>query len=516
MSTSRVLADLVCPTAIRSPADTDALVTALAARFAARGVSCARQATHISEVLLAGAQAYKFKKPRKLGFLDFSTLALRAAACAREVALNRRYAPMLYLDVVRVTGGADGPTLGGDGPLLDHAVWMRRFPDAARLDLQLAAGSLDEADCEALGHVIAALHRSAGAAPAASPFGTPALVRAQMLAGLDDLAGIFTDAAAGLARYRAAVAASEDLFAARRAEGCVRDCHGDLHLSNLVRLGGSFQAFDCIEFSDELRYIDTLSDLAFLLMDLKFRGAARLARALRNAYLADTGDYRGLPLLPLYEAYRSVVRARVAWLGAPALPGATREAALERSRAHLALAAALLAPRTPRLVITHGVSGSGKTWQSRQLALAEDCIHLRSDLERKRLAGLAPLARSGSLAGEGLYTSRLDDSTYDRLHELAALLLRAGFSVIVDATFLQAARRARFRALADALGCEFRILACSATEAELRARIAARHAAGTDASEATQAVLTRQLAALSPAERAACLSPQTPTPAQSM
>jgi len=471
-------------TAARSATPLEALVDALTARFAEQGLATERFDTHISIVLLAGEHAYKFKKPVDFGFLDYSTLERRRYYCELELALNARYAPDLYLDVLPVTAG---PSLGGDGPAVEWTLRMRRFATEERLDVALCDGRVDERDLTAIARMLADTHAHAAGAPAPSRHGTPPLVRSQLLAGLEVLADLLPDLPAFVRELDAAfvtkVAAIEDRLQA----GHVRDCHGDLHLSNLVRHDGRWQAFDCIEFDDELRYIDTASDLAFLLMDLDVRGHETLAHALLNEYLAVGGDYGLFSVLDYYLLYRTVVRAKVARLATDAEAGA-------RAARHLALARRYLAPRAkPALYLTHGVSGSGKSWVARRIAAARGFVHLRSDIERKRRAGLTATASSHSATGAGLYGVTHTEATYARLLHLADGLLGHGCSVIVDASFLEAARRAPFEDLARRTGVDFVILDCDAPRATLEARITARRAAGGDPSEATLAVLARQL-----------------------
>lgn len=480
-------------------AEAGALVDELQRQLRDAHGECARFTTHISEVLLAGSDAYKFRKPVALGFLDFTTLAARRHDCEREIVLNRRYAPTLYHGVRALRRDAAGLRFDGDGEILDYVVWMRRFPDGARLDRLVERGVATPELFASLGRFLGDLHRASPRAPAGTPFGEPALARAQMLAGIEPLAGLRPEGPALIVRYREHVEAAMPRLATRHREGFIRDCHGDLHLSNLVRFDDQVVPFDCLEFSDELRYIDTLSDFAFLKMDLDFRALPHFANTLLNHYLAACGDYAQLGLLRLYCAYRSMVRAKVAWLGSRALADEARATALARAAAHLDLVATYLAPPPPpRLVITYGVSGSGKSWQSQALAARHGFIHLRSDVERRRLLGLAPDAASGSAPGAGAYTAAHNTTTYTHLERLARALLVDGYSVIVDATFLRAADRAAFRTLAAERRADFSILECDAPPPTLRARIAARRAAGGDPSEADEAVLERQLATREP------------------
>jgi aminoglycoside phosphotransferase family enzyme/predicted kinase len=478
-----------------------ALVDALAGRFAAEGLPTELFATHISLVLLAGEYAYKFKKPVDFGFLDFSTLEKRARYCALELALNRRYAPELYIDVLPLCVDAAGPVLGGAGTPVEYAVRMHRFANSERLDEVLARGALADSDLVAIARLLAAAHARAPGAPATAHFGTPPLVRRQLLDGLAVLADVVPDHATLLRQLEARCGEQVGAFEARLQRGHVRDCHGDLHLSNLVRWRGRWLPFDCIEFSDELRWIDTASDLAFLLMDLDLRGASAAANRLANEYLTASGDFGALSVLDFYCLYRSMVRAKVARLASTGEDDQRR-----RARAHVALARRYLErPRAPALLITHGVAGSGKSWLAARIAAARGYVHLRSDHERRRLAGLELGAPSRSGLAGGLYAAERSAETYARLAALADGALRAGHSVIVDATFLDAGNRAALRAVAEERGCPFAILDCDAPPAVLRERVATRQRAGNDPSEATLEVLERQLRvrqALTAAERA--------------
>lgn len=468
-----------------------ALVARLAADYEARSPSlrCEVVETHISIVLLAGERAYKFKKAVDLGFVDFTTLERRRHYCEREVALNARFAPSIYLDVVPITLERGEPRLGGDGEVVEYAVAMRRFHDEERLDRAIEAGRVGAADFERLGSDLADWHAAAEPAAGDSPYGTWDTVREQVARSFDGL-GDAPGAAALAEDLSAALAAHRETLLARRAAGHVRDCHGDLHLANLVLHDGRVLPFDCIEFDDALRVVDTLSDLAFPVMDLDLRSRHAWGTTLMNAWLSTTGEYEDVPLLAPFCAYRSVVRAKVAALQAEGGDGDARE----RSERHLGLARRYLSRAgPPALVVTHGCSGSGKTWFARALAADRGFVHLRSDVERRRLAGLGTSERTGSAVGEGLYAAAATRATYDWLHDQAAALLAAGWGVIVDATFLDRGARERFAALAARSGARFTIARCDAPPDVLRERVRARLARGDDASEATPSVLERQL-----------------------
>ncbi len=364
--------------------------------------------THISFVLLTGQYAYKLKKPLALGFLDFSTLAARRFFCGEELRLNGRLAPRLYLDVVAITGEPDRPQLGGTGPVLDYAVRMVEFPQSALLDTMLARGALTPPLVDALAEAVARFHGAIERAPIDSPFGDPAQVHAPMRQNFEQLAPLLDDDA-----ERAPLAALRDwsesecrrlapAFAARRAGGFVRECHGDLHVGNIALVDGELQIFDGIEFNANLRWIDVASEIAFLTMDLGERGHPGLAARLLDTYLQATGDYEGLGVLRYYLVYRALVRAKVARLraGQERADDPDRAAELAICRDYVGVATLLAAPRPVALLVTHGVSGAGKTFRSQQLLEALDAIRVRSDVERRRLFGNAGAAGEGA-AGRG-------------------------------------------------------------------------------------------------------------------
>jgi len=299
---------------------------------------------------------------------------------------------------------------------------------------------------------------------------------------------------------------------ARQRSGAVRECHGDLHLANVVLIDGRLTAFDCIEFDPALRWIDVMSDVAFLAMDLKAHGRADLAFRFLDAYLQHSGDYAGVQLLRFYEVYRALVRALVCRLRAQAGAGVPPPGEPD----YLACAGELArsAQGAARLMITHGLSGSGKSTMAAALLGAAGAIRIRSDVERKRLFGLGAQQRSAERRAE-IYTQDATRRTFARLAECARTALQAGWPVIVDAAFLRRDERLAFRALAAELRVPFSILHCRAAEAQLRRRVAARDAEGSDASEATLAVLERQLATHEPLgqdERALALEVATDEP----
>jgi len=462
--------------------------------------------THISWVLLAGDYAYKLKKPVNLGFLDFSSLEARRFYCEEELRLNRRTAPQLYLEVVPITGSESAPQLGGKGEAIEYAVKMRRFPQEALLSRMAQDGALGEGHIDALARGIAAFHSRVARADAATPFGSAAEVLAPALQNFDQIEALIgADAdVPELERLRAWTqeehARLRAEFEARKAAGFVRECHGDLHLGNIALLEGVPTPFDGIEFNEALRWIDVMSEVSFLVMDLIDRKLPRLAWRFLNGYLEASGDYAGLSLLRFYLVYRALVRAKVACIRdhQPGLDARAHGRAGREYLEYLRLAQALAA-RPPRaLIVMHGVAGSGKTSVAQQLLEAYGAVRLRSDVERKRLQGLEAQARTGSALGAGIYAADLTAQTYARLAALSGAVLEAGYPAIVDATFLAAAQRSAFAALAHKAAVPFVIAACEAPEAVLRERVATRERDARDASEAGLGVLAHQLGCREP------------------
>ncbi len=463
--------------------------------------------THVSWILLDGEHAWKIKKPLSLGFLDFSTRRARELACAEELRLNRRLAPALYLDLVPVRGSLAQPRLDGDGPVVDHALRMRQFPDDALLSRRLVEGRLEGATVDRLALRLAAFHRQAARASVGDGYGAPAQVR-----------GATAQVLAALARYGAdprlaSLAAWCDAegrrlrrsFEARRRAGWVRECHGDLHLDNLIDFEGDVTAFDCLEFDPALRWIDVQADIAFACMDLHAHGRPDLAWRLLDGWLQDTGDHAGMAVHRYYLVYRALVRALVL--------------ALRRSQGaeaagvdYLAAAQRLTRPGEARLLMTHGPSGSGKSRLALALLEAAGAVRVRSDVERKRLFGLRALEAT---QGPQAYSARTTRRTYARLRRLAGELLAADYPVIVDAAFLEPSQRELLVTLARSMGRPWTLLDCHADAALLRQRVLARRQLGDDPSEAGLRVLEAQLEhgdPLRPEERAHCIDVDTGAP----
>lgn len=461
--------------------------------------------THISWVFLTGPYAYKIKKPLNLGFLDFSTLEKRRFFCQEELRLNRRLAPALYLEVIPITGSSTAPKLGGTGEVIEYAVKMIQFPEAARLDRMLARGALHTEHVDLLAQELAEFHARIAVASADRPFGDPEQVLEPVTQNFAQIrARLEARDQTQLRRLEIWSAMSfgelRNIFENRKRDGCVRECHGDAHLANMVWLDERVMLFDCLEFSDNLRWIDVMSELAFLVMDLDDRGHADLARRALNTYLEHTGDYAGLAVFRFYQVYRALVRAKVACIrfGQSGLSDAEKQQARAEYQGYASLAERYTQPLPAALIITHGLSGSGKTWLSQRLLESLDAICVRSDIERKRLHGLAPHERSGSGVDSGIYSADASQCTYARLAQLATMILHAGYSAIVDAAFLRRAQRDQLRAVAEQAHARFIILDMQTPESTLQARLQQRPLQKNEASEAGLTVLQHQLATREP------------------
>ena len=458
--------------------------------------------THISWVLLTGAYAYKIKKPVDLGFVDFSTLARRHRFCEEELRLNRRFAPELYLAVIAIAGTPEKPVLGAESAF-EYAVKMRQFEQEQLLSHLAQVNSLDKSHIDLLAQEIAEFHgRIAGSAVPAD-YGQPEQIerwaeqnfsQSWPLLDTPDTEPLRAELGALHDWTRQAQEALQTCFSERLQQGFVRECHGDLHLGNMVFLNNKVLLFDCIEFNPELRWIDVQSDLGFAVMDLYDRDLSRLARRLLNRYLARLGDYAGLRVLPFYMVYRALVRAKVGLLRLhqEGLSADEHDLIWREFQDYLDLARDLSSAPPPILYITHGLAGSGKSTAAVELSEQLGAIHIRADIERKRLHGLDPWAASGAALNRGIYNEDATRRTYQHLAELAETVLNAGYSCVVDATFLRRWQRELLRDLAERRNARFIILDLQVPLTLLRERIQARLISKNDPSEATLDVLDAQ------------------------
>jgi aminoglycoside phosphotransferase family enzyme/predicted kinase len=451
--------------------------------------------THGAIVFLAGADAYKVKRAVRFPFMDLSTLAMRKAACEAEIAVNKADAPDIYLGTIPVTRGADGLQLGGGGEAVEWLVHMRRFDERQTLDHVAERGELTPA-------ILARLVRAILASHARAPIRDGGQAAESLRRYLQQNRGAFAEnpdifpparAAALTTRSGALLEECWPLLVERGRTGFVRRCHGDLHLRNLVLLDGEPTLFDAVEFDDAIATGDVLYDLAFLLMDLSERGLKGEANLVLNRYLwrSPEAQIEGLATLPLFLSIRAAIRAKVIAASLPHLAGGQRERMADEARRYFNAAGGFLDPCPPRLVAVGGLSGSGKTTLAGALSpfvgRAPGAVHLRSDIERKTLAGVEETQR----LPESSYDEAASEAVYTALRAKARRVLAAGYSAVVDAVHARAAERDAIENVAAEAGVPFTGLWLEAPIATLAARVEARIG---DASDATEAVVRRQAA----------------------
>ena len=449
--------------------------------------------THISWIALVGTWAYKVKKAVRFDYLNYETLALRRVACEAELALNRRWAPELYLGISRLVDTGHGLRFDAEGEPLDYAVRMRRFATGDELDALVGANTVRACELATFGTDIAALQE------AATIMRTPArrtVLDALRQTAADPALPWPRDSCAHLLCWaRSTWTDLEPAFEARRVAGRVRECHGDLHCGNVVRFDGRLVPFDGIDFDPALRFIDVASDVAFLVMDLESRNRADLAMSFLSAWLERSGDYAAAAGLPILLTYRALVRARIETTRAGQTTGDDGDAHRQRSACYLQLALHYTNRAVGSIVLMHGLSGAGKSVVAAGLVTTLPAVRVRSDVIRLQ----APTPQSATPAdrpgGDGRYSQAALADNYRRLCEVTGALVIAGFNVIVDATFLDETQRLSFRDLARRHGSPVSIVSCIAPVGVLRERVRAR--AG-DPSEATLAVLETQITTATP------------------
>jgi aminoglycoside phosphotransferase family enzyme/predicted kinase len=460
--------------------------------------------THISWVLLTGPFAYKIKKPVNFGFLDFTSLAARKHFCTEELRLNQRLTEGLYLEVIPITGSATAPQINGRGEVIEYALKMRQFPAGQMLAEVQARGELRNEYIDDLAEQIGSFHLQAPRVPGEHQLGSPEAVMAPVRQNFEQARAMLEDPA-DLKQLDALQNWAEStyarllpLLAKRKAEGFIRECHGDIHLGNATLIDGKVVLFDCIEFNEPFRLIDIACDAAFLAMDLEDRGLAAMSRRYINLWLEHTGDYESLHLLNFYKAYRAMVRAKVCLFSLAHQHDSTQRAAtLQQYRSYASLAESYSRIPAPFLAITHGVSAVGKSHVAMQLVEQLGAVRLRSDIERKRLFG-AQIAGHGTVVGAGIYNADAGQATYAQLHRLASTALRAGYPVVIDATYLQRTQREAAHQAAEENAVPFLILDCSAPDTVIAEWLARRQQQGRDPSDATLEVIKSQQSSREP------------------
>ncbi len=441
--------------------------------------------THLSLVVLTGEWAYKWKKSVLLPFVDQSTAERRRDLCRAEVALNKRYAPSVYVGVSALTKDgklSDAPQ--DESSVVEWCVKMHRFHMEG--DKALAAGLLTVSVVRQFAEDIAAIHSEL---PRAAPESHGTEQKDQM----DNVEYLEqhweADKVVAVRTWLEEVAGSVGpSLKERRASGSVRECHGDLHLTNTVLLEGRLVAFDCLEFNQALRTTDVCADIAFFIMDLDYRRVSGLGCAFLSQYLETSGDYGALALLRYFLIYRTMVRAKIHCIGGN----------LERTLAHVELGRTYMEPLRPLLVLMHGVSGSGKSYVAAELVTVLRAVRVRSDVERKRLFGLRPLEASSDAIKTEMYGSKGSAMVLQRVLQVAEIALVAKWNVIVDATTLKRDWRNACRELCERVGARFVLVHCRADVSVLRERVRARREGEGDASEAGEEVLEKQLAGEEP------------------
>jgi uncharacterized protein len=452
--------------------------------------------THASWVLLTGDFTYKLKKIVNFGFLDYSTLANRQHFCNEEIRLNQRGAQELYLAVLPITQQGDQYQLAGDGEVVDYAVKMVQFPQSALLSNLFESGQITASDIEEIGQVVAKFHADAQTNEYIGSFGTFANIgksidnnyrQTEKYIGRSQTQQQYTETKAYTDRF---LLEHQQLFLDRIAGGFIRECHGDLHLQNICRWQHKILLFDCIEFNEPFRFVDTMYDVAFVVMDLEARERKDLANRFLNTYVEQTGDWAGLQVLPLYLSRQAYVRAKVTsfLLDDAGISSVDRVAAAQTAGNYYHQAWAYTQPRQGRLIMLSGLSGAGKSTVGKQLATSMGGIQLRSDAIRKHLAGI-PLLTKGD---RRIYTPEMTAQTYQQVLLLAEKLATQGFTVILDAKYDRQSLRGAVIDLAKNMGIQLDIIHCTAPEQVLIDRLTQRTG---DIADATVDLLASQQAA---------------------
>ena len=461
--------------------------------------------THISYVFLAGEYVYKIKKPVRFDFADCSTLAARYALCREEVRLNRRLAREVYLAVLPILRDGERFVLGAESrdfnpEAHEYAVKMRRLPDSRMLDRLVRSGEANAAVIDALAKTLAAFHREASTAGGLR-YGSATSVWRSVLGNLDE-----SERFAGCTFTKPQFSVIEDylkgfmeahwaLLNSRVRAGHVREGHGDLRCEHVCMSNG-IQIFDCLEFSERLRYGDVASDIAFLAMDLDALGVPHLADELIDAYAKEAGDEMLATLTTFYKCYRACVRGKVESIKSleGEVPSSEREQARDRARANFSLAFRYALRGRPALVIVCGLAGTGKSTVSRRLSYRTGFTVLSSDRIRKRLAGLSETARATAAYGAGIYSPGFDRLTYDTLLAEARERLHDGCGVIVDATFKRPEDRRDALDIGAQAGKPVLFVECETPQREVLRRLRARATRDSEVSDATAEIYLNQRA----------------------
>ncbi|MFP4259057.1 MAG: AAA family ATPase [Desulfovermiculus sp.] len=466
--------------------------------------------THISCLFLTSRDVYKLKKPVNLGFLDFSTLDKRLFYCQEEVRLNTRLAPTVYQGVLPVSQNNSGQFFLGqqeDARIVDYVVHMRRLSEDSMFPVLLRQGRVDEHLLQELADLLADFHAQARAVPRESELGSLSLIRRNIEENFEQTE-MLKNRAISARRHRVmrqvmlwSLNRQQDLYSLRHARGKTRECHGDLRMEHLCLFEGQLIAFDCIEFNERFRFIDTAADLSFLLMDMEFHGYWKQADTLLYAYVHSSGDHDLLLVVNMYKAYYALTRGKVFGIESTEQEFSPQERrqALDMSSKFLDLAWSYAVKlQTPALIILCGLMGTGKSEVARSLSRQLGAEVLRSDVVRKALHGLDPQQKQLNDYGQGLYSGEATQATYQALGEQAGELLKQGRSVILDASFGRREHRELACALAKELNLRCILLECVCPDDVLVQRLEKRLATSADASDGRTSLLKSQKADFQP------------------
>lgn len=446
--------------------------------------------THASIIFLTGDYAYKLKKPVNYHFLDFSTLEKRHYYLEQELLLNKQVAADIYLEILPINEENGQLSLNGTGVAIEYVLKMKQFPQDCLLSQVFERGELTESDLVSLGKKVARFHRQASTSAYISSFGSLEIIKQAIDENYQQ-----TEKYIGFVQTRQQFeetkAYTDNFFAnhgdwleERQSKGMIRECHGDLHLNNMFRWQGEIQLFDRIEFNESFRFVDVIYDIAFTVMDLTAKGRKDFANIFLNTYLEQTGDWEGLKVLSLYLTRQAYVRAKV---NSFLLDGDTFSEQIQATAAHYyQLAWQYTQPQSPRLILMSGFSGSGKSTVAKVIAKYLNAIQIRSDAVRKHLAGIE-LNQQGSL---DIYTVEMSQKTFARLTELAELLIKLGYPVILDARYDKYAWREPLLNFAQQQQIPFSIVHCYAPLEVLKQRLESRTG---DISDATSDILALQI-----------------------
>ncbi|MFI4954730.1 MAG: AAA family ATPase [Gammaproteobacteria bacterium] len=452
--------------------------------------------THISWIFLTGTYAYKIKKPVNFGFVDYSTLDKRHYFCEQEIKLNQALTQNIYLQVLPITKTSSGYEINGKGEVVEYALQMTEFSQGQLLNHILRQHQLTTNIVEDIAVQLANFHLHAEHAAPETPYGKPETVLQPVDENFVQARELLHKFNIANTTYLAPLDQLENqssteyqrikpILQKRKQEGFIRSCHGDIHLGNITLIDGKPVIFDCIEFNEYFRWTDVMGDVGFLLMDFYDHQRADLGIHFLNTYLAYTGDYASLAVLPFYFAYRAMVRSKIQLFSINDQDDDTKRLAYyQKYLSYVHLAQHYLTQHTPAIIIMHGVSGSGKSTIANSLAEQLNAIIIRSDVERKRLFNLQPHESSHAKLNESIYQPEASTKTYQRLKELAELITHARYPVIVDATFLKHAERQLLIELARTHELPYVIVNCHANNELLTSRLSGREHVSDSFSEA--------------------------------